>query len=262
MKTAIYLFILLTSIFFSISDHADYYRVNVQYDLNVRASASQNSRVVGKLYNSQTVDVSSFDNGWACINYNGSKAYVKASFLTPVAGNDKLSSEKKTSWNFFSWLFSSDGEYWWFTLLKWAIIIGIGIYLIKVAFEFIIAMLGGGAVCWIAGWVLALILDSSIGLSVSTFWAIPKWGGYIGAAIGLIYSIINFRDVHEKAKDPHYFNSESPSAPSGSGLKQYSVLDEDGHRHTFTQTSRYSECNFRDEDGNDWDFDGNKFTRR
>jgi predicted Zn-dependent protease len=50
--------------------------------LNVRSAPSAtNSRIVGSLSSGQTVKVSSINNGWATIIYNGKTCYVKADYL-------------------------------------------------------------------------------------------------------------------------------------------------------------------------------------
>lgn len=55
----------------------------------------------------------------------------------------------------------------------------------------------------------------------------------------------------------------SYASASGGGLEQYEVYDsESNKRRTLTQSSKYSKCNFRDEDGNDWEYYNGQFNKR
>lgn len=60
--------------------------------INVR-DAAENGNKIGQLEKGQEVTCYAIENGWAKIDYNGTKAYVKADFLTDVtSGNDQTSS--------------------------------------------------------------------------------------------------------------------------------------------------------------------------
>lgn len=115
-KSILFLFI---SFFLCTEAFADYYRVTASNGLNVRASANKNSEVLGQLSQGNVVDVISIENGWANINYNGWQGYVSTSYLTAVTDKGEASTSKeKESWNFFSWLFNTEGESAWFTGLN------------------------------------------------------------------------------------------------------------------------------------------------
>ena len=99
------------SFFLCTEAFADYYRVTAPNGLNVRASANKNSEVLGQLSQGNVVDVISIENGWANINYNGWQGYVSTSYLTAVTDKGETgTSTEKESWNFFSWLFNTEGE--------------------------------------------------------------------------------------------------------------------------------------------------------
>lgn len=54
----------------------------VNDNINVRDAAGENGNKIGQLSKGDTVTVYSVENGWAKIDFNGSKAYVKDEFLT------------------------------------------------------------------------------------------------------------------------------------------------------------------------------------
>lgn len=77
------LLLLLTAIFCSVVliTAQERYEVNVKSPLNVRSSASTNSKVIGILPNGSTVDVYEFYGDWAKIEYNSVYAYVSSKYL-------------------------------------------------------------------------------------------------------------------------------------------------------------------------------------
>lgn len=84
---------------FSLLLHAANYRVDVKTELNVRASASADAPLVGKLSRGIVLtDVVVYDNGWAFINFKGQKGYVKADYLKKVDDKDVVRSDTGQSW--------------------------------------------------------------------------------------------------------------------------------------------------------------------
>lgn len=71
------LFLMLVSAFCLLLQAANY-KVNVETELNVRASASADAPLIGKLSGGMLLnDVTICDNGWALITFNGKDGYVK-----------------------------------------------------------------------------------------------------------------------------------------------------------------------------------------
>lgn len=128
------LLLIFFSFFLFLEAYADNYCVTASTGLNVRASSNKNGEVLGKLSKNDIINVTSIENGWAKIKYNGRDGYVSTSYLKAVSGKENAdSSSKKGSWSFFSWLFNSEGEAAWFTGLKWIFFLGLAIFLVKVA---------------------------------------------------------------------------------------------------------------------------------
>ena len=142
-----WLVFLIFSFFLCTQSFADYYRVTAPNGLNVRASANKNGEVLGQLSQDNVIDVISIENGWANFNYNGWQGYVSASYLEAVTDTGATgASAKEESWDLTSWLFDSEGESVWFTALKWILVIGIAIYLIKILLQFVALMLFVGLI--------------------------------------------------------------------------------------------------------------------
>lgn len=240
---------LILSLFYFTEAYADYYRVTSSGALNIRASANGSSEVIGQLRQGDVVDVDGTENGWARLRYNGRDGYVSTSYLTAAEENGEAgASSDKASRSFFSRLFDNDGEAGWFTVVKWIFIIGIGIFLVRVAllviarvvvFGLVIGAfaLAGGFLIKLFGWI-----------ETDTMWTVAQWGFYVGNVLGLLDSFIHFRDVLNDASDTE---SGSSSSSGGDGLKRYSVMV-DGREYILTQDSKYSECNYTDQDGNPW----------
>ena len=151
---------LIFSFFLCTQSFADYYRVTAPNGLNVRASANKNGEVLGQLSQDNVIDVISIENGWANFNYNGWQGYVSASYLEAVTDTGVTgASAKEESWDLTSWLFDSEGESVWFTALKWILVIGIAIYLIKILLQFVALMLFVGLIVGGIGLVIGFILD-------------------------------------------------------------------------------------------------------
>ena len=154
-----WLVFLIFSFFLCTQSFADYYRVTAPNGLNVRASANKNGEVLGQLSQDNVIDVISIENGWANFNYNGWQGYVSASYLEAVTDTGATgASAKEESWDLTSWLFDSEGESVWFTALKWILVIGIAIYLIKILLQFVALMLFVGLIVGGIGLVIGFIL--------------------------------------------------------------------------------------------------------
>lgn len=187
IKSILFLFI---SFFLCTEALADYYRVTASNGLNVRASANKNSEVLGQLSQGNVIDVISIENGWANINYNGWPGYVSASYLTVVTNEGQVtSSSEKKSWNFFSWLFNSEGESAWFTGLKWIFFLGVAIFLVKIAFLIIVKMIAFGILFGIISLLIGFIIKWIGWIETETMWFIAKCGYCLGNLWGLLNSI-------------------------------------------------------------------------
>lgn len=57
--------------------------------INVRDAASENGNKLGQLEKGQEVTCYAVENGWAKIDYNGTKAYVKADYLNDATSNNQ-----------------------------------------------------------------------------------------------------------------------------------------------------------------------------
>lgn len=68
--------------------------------LNVRASASTASSLLGQLPQGATVQVISTEGSWAEISYNGSSAWVHTDYIQIVSGSSSESKQKATPSNF------------------------------------------------------------------------------------------------------------------------------------------------------------------
>lgn len=254
-KSLLFLFI---SFLLCTEAFADYYRVTAPNGLNVRASANKHSEVLGKLSQGNVVDVISIENGWANINYNGWQAYVSTSYLEAVAHKEeKCATAKTDSWNFFTWLFNSEGESAWFTGLKWLLVLGVAYALFRLAMIVFINMLIGGIIVGGAALLVGFIIKWIGWIETGTVWTITMWGFYIGWGLGLLYSICNFREVLDDAID----TSGSSSSNCDGGLKTATLSDETGTLYHLTQDSPYSECDYTDQFGNKWGYNGSFYRK-
>lgn len=255
IKSILFLFI---SFFLCTEAFADYYRVTASNGLNVRASANKNSEVLGQLSQGNVVDVISIENGWANINYNGWPGYVSASYLTVVTNEGQVtSSSEKKSWNFFSWLFNSEGESAWFTGLKWIFFLGVAIFLVKIAFLIIVKMIAFGILFGIISLLIGFIIKWIGWIETETMWFIAKCGYCLGNLWGLLNSIFHFGGILDGAADS---GSCSSSSRNGGGLKTAS-FNIDGTIYNLTQDSLYSECDYTDQFGGKWSYDSQGFHR-
>ena len=253
-----WLVFLIFSFFLCTQSFADYYRVTAPNGLNVRASANKNGEVLGQLSQDNVIDVISIENGWANFNYNGWQGYVSASYLEAVTDTGATGvSAKEESWDLTSWLFDSEGESVWFTALKWILVIGIAIYLIKILLQFVALMLFVGLIVGGIGLVIGFILDWLGWIESDTMWNMAQWGFRIGNGIGLVMGVLGFKDLHKGARE----SWSSSSSSSSGGLKTVSFT-ESGTVYNLTQDSPYSECNYTDQFGGKWGRDSSGFYRK
>lgn len=251
--------VLFMSFFLCTEAFADYYRVTAPNGLNVRASANKNSEVLGQLSQGNVVDVISIENGWANINYNGWQGYVSTSYLTAVTDKGETgTSTEKESWNFFSWLFNTEGESAWFTGLKWIIFLGIAIVLVKVVLQAIGLMIAYGLIVGAIGLLIGFILKWLGWIEEDTMWNMAQWGFHIGNGLGVIDSFFHIRELLGNAVET---NGGSSSSSAG-GLKTASVTDESGTLYNLTQDSPYSECDYTDQFGGKWGRNSSGFYRK
>lgn len=253
-----WLVFLIFSFFLCTQSFADYYRVTAPNGLNVRASANKNGEVLGQLSQDNVIDVISIENGWANFNYNGWQGYVSASYLEAVTDTGATgASAKEESWDLTSWLFDSEGESAWFTALKWILVIGIAIYLIKILLQFVALMLFVGLIVGGIGLVIGFILDWLGWIESDTMWNMAQWGFRIGNGIGLVMGVLGFKDLHKGATE----SWSSSSSSSSGGLKTVSFT-ESGTVYNLTQDSPYSECDYTDQFGGKWGRDSSGFYRK
>lgn len=96
--------------------------------------------------------------------------------------------------------------------------------------------------------IMAIVINGGGALCASTFYGFDAFILLAGV----------FPTILEWIGD---FGSSTSSSSRSSELKVYEVTDYDGRRHTLTQNSKYSECNYTDEDGHSWERDSGGFHR-
>lgn len=256
-----FILFLFLSLYFCAEVLAEQYRVTAN-ELNVRTLADKHSEVLGKLSQGNVIEVISIENGWAKINYNGWQGYVSESYIESAEKKAGISvSTGKQSWDLTSWLFDSEGEATWFTVLKWIVIIGVAIYFIKVIFQIAAMMIFVGLAVGGIGLAAGFILNWLGWIESDTMWSMAQWGFRIGNGIGLVFGIFNFKDVHEEATKSWSSSSSSSNSNNG-GLKTDQFTDDGGTVHYLTQDSPYSECNYTDQFGNKYSKDSQGFHLR
>ena len=65
--------------------------------INVRDAASEDGNLLGQLASGTQVTWYADENGWAKIDYNGTKAYVKADYLADVSGDSTQDTSQSTN---------------------------------------------------------------------------------------------------------------------------------------------------------------------
>lgn len=73
------------------------YKVTASNGVNVRSSANESGKLLGKLPYGTVVDVHSFSNGWARITYQGKSGYIKGKNLISIGSGGSSSSNSATS---------------------------------------------------------------------------------------------------------------------------------------------------------------------
>lgn len=245
-----HLIFFLIAMVLSITASATPYAVNADV-VNVRSEANVNSAVVGTLERGETVDVTGdIKDGWAKMNFHGRLGYVNAQFL------------KERGWfgRVVHFIFSSDGQAEWLVIVKWIVIVGLIFVLFRYILAIIVNMLAFGAFFGIVVLVFGFIVHWIGWLESTSNYMMFSYGFYIGAGIGLVYSIINFRGTIEEGNSYRFGTSGSTNVDSN-GLKHYRVLDEHGFAHNLTQTYQYSDTHYTDENGRPWIHDNSGFRR-
>lgn len=96
--------LLVLLVFIGIQLNADVYQVSVKSNLNVRCQPSASAPLIGTLANGTRLsDVHCHDNGWAEINYNGQKGYVKSSYLLATEGEETLKPSGKSKFDILNY---------------------------------------------------------------------------------------------------------------------------------------------------------------
>ena len=103
--------------------------------------------------------------------------------------------------------------------------------------------------------VLGYILKWIGWIESDTIWQMVNWAGSAGVVWGVLHSILHPRETINTAMK---FSSDSSD---NGGLKRYEVTC-GGTTHTLTQNSKYSEINYVDEDGHDWEYINGTFYRK
>lgn len=175
--------ILIIILFCHLGVTAATYVVNANNGVNVRAEASSNSEILGKLNKDTSIEVKEIDGDWANIAWNNSDAYVHAKYLTPQADKQEKSwFSFNFNWKVWTWFLDSKGNWTWFTLIAVLFAIGIVAILAYLAINIFIA----GVVGYVMTLGLCFILEWLGVISSSTMWAIPKWGFLVGCVGGII----------------------------------------------------------------------------
>ena len=245
-----YILTLMTVLLLSQIAFATPYAVNADV-VNVRSGADTNSIVVGTLERGETVDVKGdIENGWATIDYNGQQAYVNAQYL------------KQRGWfgRVIHFIFSSDGQPSWLVVVKWILIVGLIFVLFRYLLAILVKMLAGGMAGGVVGLVFGFIVHWIGWLESTSTYMMASYGFYIGAAVGLILALINYRSTIDDANS-YQFGKSGASNVDADGLKHYRVVDDYGHAHHLTQCYKYSETDYKDEDGHEWIHDNSGFRR-
>lgn len=230
MRTKAILLTIVMLLLVAIS-HAATYVVNVKSDLNVRSAPSSNSTKLGQLHNNDVVNVLSFNGEWAVIEYNGQTGYISSKYIVKNTAAGQAQTKKSNNEGFTFW----DG-------VKWLFIIAFGFIVVRFLILFVIKIIAGGII--IGGLTLAACFVFYLfgWMSSDTMWTCAQWGFYAGLPLGLWFSLSTIGDTLEEACD----TSSSGSSSGSSGLKRVVIEDENGHTRTLEQTSKYSECNYRD----------------
>lgn len=242
--------------------HADTCRVNASV-LNVRATSSPSGSVIGTLAAGETVEVISEDDGWAAIQYDGRRGYVKASFLIPADSGavSETSDGSDGPIHRFLSIFSNDGEAAWFSIVKWILIVIVGSVLLRYGLSLLAHMAGFGFALGAAGLLLGALLYWLGCVEERTMWNMGTYGFYAGCGLALIYLVVNFREWSDDARSIIARSPSTTTNVDSDGRKHFTVHDERGISHHLTQDSKYSESRYTDEHGKYWVRDNSGFRR-
>lgn len=252
---------LILALIAGVDAYAETYRVEAS-SLNIRDNASQDGAVIGQLGRDELVEVQSIDNGWALIDRDGCQGYVKASYLAVTDDSESAPTEDKEGiiHKCLS-IFSNDGEATWFTIVKWILIILALSVLLRYGLALLVRMIGYGMGIGGAGLVLGGLLYWFDWIEEWVVWRMGTYGFYIGCGLAVIYLLFNLREWSDDASTI-LKRSSSPASETGpDGLRRYSVIDDYGTRYNLTQRSKYSLCDYVDQDGRYWVHDSSGFHR-
>ena len=230
-----HLILIISFVICSLTGLANNYIVNSKHGLNVRSQPSVNSNVVATLSYQTEIEVNAFEGDWAKILWNEGEGYVNKNYIVPSKAN--VEQGKSTSWSFWGWLFSFDGSFW--ACVKWLFILVFGLTAGFFAFEFIGRILAAGLGVWILTLMVCVILWMFRIIESETIWRAAKWGFNIGLVCGVIYVILDFRNVVSEI----FSSGSSSSCSSGSscgggcGSSSYNDTWNDNHGSVFTDSS-------------------------
>lgn len=236
---------------------ADTYSVDAS-SLNVRDIASQSGNVMGQLTKGQMVEVKSIEDGWATIDYLGKNGYVKASYLTHSEKATVTSATNDGPTHKFFSIFSNKGEAPWFSIVKWILIVGIGIILVRYGLSLLYVMIGFGVALGAIGLAIGGVLYWMDWIEEITLWSFGRYGFYTGCVLAIIYRILNIREWTDDANS--VFDRTPTTNVGADGLKRYTVYDEYGHAFNLKQEYKNSES-YKDQYGKLWYYDNSGFHR-
>ena len=247
------LLLMLMSIFLCTHTYAQRYSVYPSNGANVYSETSEESFVMGSYEMGEVINVISKEGIWASVNYKGKYGYIMMVDLKPYT--DKNESKPGFINKVMDWLFDSEGEWWIFTAFKWILFIALIIFIIGLILAVIINVIVRCLILGLLAVVLGYILKWIGWIESDTIWQMVNWAGSAGVVWGVLHSILHPRETIDTAMK---FSSDSSD---NGGLKRYEVTC-GGTTHTLTQNSKYSEINYVDEDGHDWEYINGTFYRK
>ena len=230
-----YFILIISFVICSLSTLANSYIVNSKHGLNVRSQPSVNGNVVATLSYQTEIEVKSFEGDWAKKLWNEGDGYVNKNYIVPSKA--KVEQGKSTSWSFWGWFFSFDGSFW--ACVKWLFIIAFGLTAGFFALELIGRILAAGLGVWILTLMVCVILWMFRIIESETIWRTAKWGFNIGLVCGVIYVILDFRNVVSEIFSSGSSSSCSSGSSGGGGCGSSSYNDtwNDNHGSVFTDSS-------------------------
>ena len=229
-------FILIISLLVcNLSGLANNYVVNSKQPLNVRMQPSMNGKVVGALSYQTEIEVKSFEGDWAKFLWKEKEVYVNKHYISPCEA--KVEQSRSSSWNICGWLFAFDGSF--LACVKWLFIIVFGLTAGIFAFGLIWRVLAGGLGVWAITLMVCVMLWMLRIIESETIWKISKWGFNIGLVWGVIYVVLDFRNVGSEIFSSGSSSSCPSSGSGGGGYNSSSYNDtwNDNHGSVFTDPS-------------------------